>query len=54
MPAGLYTISQWYKNTELSRRFATFFAGHILGQALNGLLSYAMSVNILKPGRFII
>ncbi len=45
MPAGLYTISQWYKNTELSRRFAAFIAGYIFGQAVNGLLAYGMSVS---------
>ncbi|RYP66934.1 hypothetical protein DL771_007508 [Monosporascus sp. 5C6A] len=42
MPAGLYTLSQWYKNSELSRRFGIFFAGYLLGQAVNGLLAYAM------------
>ncbi|RYP18295.1 hypothetical protein DL765_004015 [Monosporascus sp. GIB2] len=42
MPAGLYTLSQWYKNSELSRRFAAFFAGYLLGQAVNGLLAYGI------------
>ncbi|RYP84720.1 hypothetical protein DL770_005172 [Monosporascus sp. CRB-9-2] len=42
MPAGLYTLSQWYKNSELSRRFGVFFAGYLLGQAVNGLLAYAI------------
>ncbi|RYP42606.1 hypothetical protein DL767_000130 [Monosporascus sp. MG133] len=42
MPAGLYTLSQWYKNSELSRRFGAFFAGYLLGQAVNGLLAYAI------------
>lgn len=45
LPAGLYTLSQWYKNAELSRRFAIFFAGYLFGQAVNGLLAYAMSVS---------
>lgn len=49
MPAALYTLSQWYKNTELSRRFAVFFAGYILGQAVNGLLAYAMFVPYQRP-----
>ncbi|RYP45567.1 hypothetical protein DL768_008116 [Monosporascus sp. mg162] len=42
MPAGLYTLSQWYKKSELSRRFGAFFAGYLLGQAVNGLLAYAI------------
>ncbi|ORY71367.1 alternative sulfate transporter [Pseudomassariella vexata] len=42
IPAGLYMLSQWYTESELSKRFATFYAGLILGQAVSGLLAYAI------------
>ena len=45
IPGSLYTLSSWYKNSELSRRFGFFFLGNGIAQAGGGLLAYGMFVN---------
>ncbi|KAJ4391241.1 hypothetical protein N0V93_004858 [Gnomoniopsis smithogilvyi] len=39
IPAGLFTLSRWYKKDEISKRFAVFFFGNNLATALSGLLA---------------
>ncbi len=41
-PAALYTLSQWYKGPELSKRFALYFMGNGLATASGGLLAYGI------------
>lgn len=50
IPAGLYTITRWYKREETSKRFAWFFIGNMLAGACTGLLAYGMSVLQLQIG----
>jgi len=42
IPGGLYTLSQWYKGSELSKRFALYFMGNGLATASGGLLAYGI------------
>ena len=42
IPAGLYTITRWYKNEETTKRFAWFFIGNGLAQACSGLVAYGV------------
>lgn len=42
IPAGLYCITTWYKQSETSFRFALFFMGNSFSQAANGLVSYGI------------
>lgn len=42
IPAGLFTITLWYKREETSKRFAWFFIGNMVAQAVSGLLAYGM------------
>lgn len=42
IPAGLFTLSRWYKKDEISKRFAVFFFGNNLATALSGLLASGM------------
>ncbi|KAL9096526.1 MAG: hypothetical protein Q9165_001523 [Trypethelium subeluteriae] len=42
IPAGLYTITRWYKRDETSKRFAWFFIGNMLAQALSGIIAYGV------------
>ncbi|SCV37121.1 related to nicotinamide mononucleotide permease [Fusarium fujikuroi] len=42
IPGSLYTLSAWYKNSELSRRFGFFFLGNGIAQACGGLLAYGV------------
>ncbi|KAF2237340.1 alternative sulfate transporter [Viridothelium virens] len=42
IPAGLYTITRWYKRNETSKRFAWFFIGNISSQALSGIIAYGI------------
>ncbi|KAK7224731.1 hypothetical protein V2G26_012734 [Clonostachys chloroleuca] len=39
IPASLYTLGLWYKNSELSRRFGFFYLGNGIAQACGGLLA---------------
>jgi hypothetical protein len=42
IPAGLFSITLWYKKEETSARFAWFFIGNMLAQASSGLIAYGM------------
>jgi len=42
IPAGLYTITRWYKRDETSKRFSWFFIGNMSAAACSGLLAYGM------------
>lgn len=42
IPAGLFTITRWYKTSETSKRFAFFFIGNGFAQAVAGLLAYGI------------
>ncbi|KAH7041593.1 alternative sulfate transporter [Microdochium trichocladiopsis] len=42
IPGSLYTLGCWYKNGELSRRFALFFLGNGIAQACGGLIAYGI------------
>lgn len=44
IPAGLYTLSRWYKKDEISKRFSIYFFGNNIAAALSGLLGYGMQV----------
>ena len=42
IPAGLFTITRWYKTDETSKRFAWFFIGNMSAAAVSGLVAYGM------------
>ncbi|CAK7236665.1 hypothetical protein SCUCBS95973_009685 [Sporothrix curviconia] len=42
IPAGLYTITRWYKRSETSKRFSWFFIGNMLAAACTGLIAYGI------------
>ncbi|KAF2100223.1 alternative sulfate transporter [Rhizodiscina lignyota] len=42
IPAGLFTITRWYKKEETSKRFAWFFIGNMLAQAISGIVAYGV------------
>ena len=42
IPAGFYTITRWYKNDETSKRFAIFFLGNMIMQALGGDIAFGI------------
>ncbi|KAM0547309.1 hypothetical protein ACHAPJ_010444 [Fusarium lateritium] len=42
IPAGLYTLTQWYKRNETSRRFTAFFLGNMTASAASGLIAYGI------------
>ncbi|CAI6044115.1 unnamed protein product [Clonostachys chloroleuca] len=42
IPAGLYTLTQWYKRNETSRRFTAFFLGNMTASASSGLIAYGV------------
>ncbi|KJR89056.1 transporter [Sporothrix schenckii 1099-18] len=42
IPAGLYTITRWYKRDETSKRFSVFFLGNMLAGACTGLVAYGI------------
>ncbi|ERS97610.1 MFS transporter [Sporothrix schenckii 1099-18] len=42
IPGSLFTISQWYRAHELSRRYAFFFLGNGLATAAGGLIAYGV------------
>ncbi|RFU35018.1 hypothetical protein B7463_g1284, partial [Scytalidium lignicola] len=42
IPAGLFTITMWYKRDETSKRFAWFFIGNMGAQAATGLIAYGI------------
>ncbi|KAM5341445.1 hypothetical protein ACJ41O_014476 [Fusarium nematophilum] len=42
IPAGLYTITKFYKRDETSKRFAIFFLGNMTANGAGGLLAYGI------------
>lgn len=42
IPAGLYTISMYYKQEETSKRFAVYFFGNMTALASSGLFAYGI------------
>ncbi|KAF4544950.1 MFS transporter [Lasiodiplodia theobromae] len=42
IPAGLYTISMFYKRNETSKRFSIFFLGNLTAVASSGLIGYGI------------
>lgn len=42
IPAGLYTITRWYKREETSRRFSLYFLGCYLAVGSSSLIAYGM------------
>ncbi|CAK7229800.1 hypothetical protein SCUCBS95973_007350 [Sporothrix curviconia] len=42
IPGSLFTISQWYRAHELSRRYAFFFLGNGVATAAGGLIAYGV------------
>lgn len=42
IPAGLYTLTQWYKRSETSGRYAAFFLGNMVASASSGLIAYGI------------
>ena len=42
IPAGLFTITLWYKKAETAKRFSVFFLGNMVAQALSGLIAYGV------------
>ncbi|KAH6983584.1 major facilitator superfamily domain-containing protein [Ilyonectria sp. MPI-CAGE-AT-0026] len=42
IPAGLYCINLWYKQSETSLRFSLFFMGNSFSQAASGLISFGV------------
>ncbi|CAM1508045.1 Fc.00g048930.m01.CDS01 [Cosmosporella sp. VM-42] len=42
IPAGLYTITRWYKQDETSKRFSWFFIGNMTAAASSGLIAYGI------------
>ncbi|KAM0434053.1 hypothetical protein ACHAPT_003998 [Fusarium lateritium] len=42
IPAGLYTITRWYKRDETSKRFSWYFLGNMIASASSGLIAYGI------------
>jgi sugar phosphate permease len=42
IPAGLFTITRWYKRDETSTRFSAYFIGNMLAGACSGLIAYGI------------
>ncbi|KAH6853956.1 major facilitator superfamily domain-containing protein [Chaetomium sp. MPI-CAGE-AT-0009] len=42
IPAGLFTITRWYKRDETSKRFSAYFIGNMLAGACSGLIAYGI------------
>ncbi|KAJ3531331.1 hypothetical protein NM208_g8925 [Fusarium decemcellulare] len=42
IPAGLYTITRWYKKEETSKRFSWYFIGNMTAAASSGLIAYGI------------
>ncbi|KAK3363129.1 alternative sulfate transporter [Lasiosphaeria hispida] len=42
IPAGLFTVTRWYKRDETSKRFSWFFIGNMLAAACSGLIAYGI------------
>ena len=44
IPAGLYTITKFYKTDETSKRFSIFFLGSMIANASGGIIAFGMWV----------
>jgi hypothetical protein len=44
IPAGLFTITRWYKRDETTTRFSWYFIGNLFAAACSGLVAYGMWV----------
>ncbi|KAK0751655.1 alternative sulfate transporter [Schizothecium vesticola] len=42
IPAGLFTITRWYKRDETSKRFAWYFLGNMTAGACSGIIAYGI------------
>ncbi|EWZ02473.1 hypothetical protein FOCG_07013 [Fusarium oxysporum f. sp. radicis-lycopersici 26381] len=42
IPAGLYTITRWYKRDETSKRFSIYFLGNMIASGASGLIAYGI------------
>lgn len=42
IPAGLYSLTMWYKKSETSTRFSVFFMGNSVARAASGLISFGI------------
>ncbi|KAH8172467.1 major facilitator superfamily protein [Sarocladium implicatum] len=42
IPAGLYTITRFYKKDETSKRFSIFFLGSMIANAAGGIIAYGI------------
>ncbi|KAH8598708.1 alternative sulfate transporter [Bisporella sp. PMI_857] len=42
IPAGLFTITLWYRRKELAVRFACFFLANVIAQSSSGLVAYGI------------
>ncbi|RSL43452.1 hypothetical protein BHE90_017136 [Fusarium euwallaceae] len=42
IPAGMYSLTMWYKKSETSTRFSIFFMGNSVARAASGLISYGI------------
>jgi MFS family permease len=49
IPAGLFTITRWYKGKETSKRFTIFFLGNMVVQALSGDIVRILLAAIFPP-----
>ncbi|KAL2132613.1 hypothetical protein VTI74DRAFT_3603 [Chaetomium olivicolor] len=42
IPAGLFTITRWYKRDETTKRFSWYFLGNMFSGACSGLVAYGI------------
>ncbi|KAL2165666.1 hypothetical protein VTG60DRAFT_4049 [Thermothelomyces hinnuleus] len=42
IPAGLFTITRWYKRDETSKRFSFYFIGNMTAASCSGLVAYGI------------
>ncbi|KAH8681809.1 major facilitator superfamily domain-containing protein [Xylariales sp. PMI_506] len=42
IPASLFTLSRWYKHSEISKRFSIFFLGNLLGLCFSSLIAFGV------------
>ncbi|KAH6619311.1 major facilitator superfamily domain-containing protein [Chaetomium sp. MPI-SDFR-AT-0129] len=42
IPAGLFTMTRWYKRDESTSRFSIYFLGNLLSAACSGLIAYGI------------
>ncbi|KAG7292871.1 hypothetical protein NEMBOFW57_002916 [Staphylotrichum longicolle] len=42
IPAGLFTLTRWYKRGETTKRFSIYFLGNLCASACSGLIAYGI------------